>query len=63
MADWVRHDEMHQAFNFPYLNAGFSAPSLRAVVDDSLQRLRRRWRPQHLGALQPRRGPPRYPLR
>nr|WP_231391961.1 glycoside hydrolase family 13 protein [Arthrobacter sp. 35W] len=41
LADWVRPDEMHQAFNFPYLNAEFSAPSLRAVVDASLGSLGR----------------------
>ena len=34
---WVRHDELHQAFNFPYLMAPWSAPTLRAVIDDSLR--------------------------
>ncbi|MGA7203037.1 MAG: glycoside hydrolase family 13 protein [Specibacter sp.] len=37
MANWVRHDQMHHAFNFPYLNTTFSAPALRAVVDSSLR--------------------------
>lgn len=37
MANWVRPDQMHQAFNFPYLHTGFAAPALRAVVDESLQ--------------------------
>lgn len=37
MANWVRPDQMHQAFNFPYLTAPFSAPALRAVVDSSLR--------------------------
>ena len=37
MADWVRPDQMHQAFNFPYLATGFSAPALRTVVEDSLR--------------------------
>lgn len=37
MADWVRPDQMHQAFNFPYLGTGFSAPALRTVVEDSLR--------------------------
>ncbi|MHA7306553.1 glycoside hydrolase family 13 protein [Arthrobacter sp. TMN-49] len=37
MADWVRADQMHQAFNFPYLNTGFSAPDLRRVVETSLR--------------------------
>ncbi|MGO2542921.1 glycoside hydrolase family 13 protein [Specibacter sp. AOP5-B1-6] len=36
MADWVRPDQMHQAFNFPYLTTGFSAPALRHVVETSL---------------------------
>ncbi|WP_417221343.1 glycoside hydrolase family 13 protein [Arthrobacter sp.] len=36
VADWVRPDEMHQAFNFPYLNTGWDAPALRAVIDRSL---------------------------
>ena len=34
---WVRQDELHQAFNFPYLMAPWSAPTLRAVIDDSLR--------------------------
>ena len=37
MANWVRPDQMHQAFNFPYLTSPFSAPALRAVVDSSLR--------------------------
>ena len=37
MANWVRPDQMHQAFNFPYLTAPFSAPALREVVDSSLR--------------------------
>lgn len=36
VADWVRPDEMQQAFNFPYLNTGWNATALRAVVDRSL---------------------------
>ncbi|PCC26450.1 alpha-amylase [Glutamicibacter sp. BW78] len=36
VADWVRSDEMQQAFNFPYLNTGWDARALRAVVDRSL---------------------------
>ena len=34
---WVRPDEMHQAFNFPYLMTGWDAAALREVVDDSLR--------------------------
>ncbi|MFV0634879.1 alpha-amylase family glycosyl hydrolase, partial [Demequina sp.] len=36
MADWVRPDEMHQAFNFAYLSTDWHAESLRAVIDESL---------------------------
>lgn len=37
MADWVRSDEMHQAFNFPFLHTGWDAAALRAIVTRSLQ--------------------------
>jgi len=36
LADWVRPDEMHQAFNFAYLETGWSAAEVRRVVDSSL---------------------------
>jgi len=36
LARWVRPDEMQQAFNFTYLSAGWSAPELRAVIDNSI---------------------------
>jgi alpha-glucosidase len=36
MARYIRADEMHQAFNFPYMLAGWSAPALRARIDESL---------------------------
>jgi alpha-glucosidase len=36
VARYVRPDEMHQAFNFPYLDTPWSAERLRAVVDRSL---------------------------
>jgi alpha-glucosidase len=36
LARWVRPDEMHQAFNFAYLETPWSAPELRRVIDDSL---------------------------
>ncbi|WP_431779364.1 glycoside hydrolase family 13 protein [Microbacterium aurantiacum] len=35
-AEWVRPDEMHQAFNFAYLETGWDAAALRAVVDRSI---------------------------
>ena len=36
LADWVRPDEMHQAFNFGYLETPWAAAPLRAIVDESL---------------------------
>ncbi|WP_285241462.1 glycoside hydrolase family 13 protein [Pseudarthrobacter sp. MEB009] len=36
LADWVRPDEMQQAFNFPYLHAGLDIHRLRGVITDSL---------------------------
>ena len=36
MARYVRPDEMQQSFNFPYMMAGWSAPRLRAVIEESL---------------------------
>ena len=36
MAKWVRHDEMHQAFNFAFLSAPWEADALVEVIDDSL---------------------------
>ncbi len=36
MAKWVRPDEMHQAFNFPYLETPWAAEPLRAVIDASI---------------------------
>jgi alpha-glucosidase len=34
---WVRPDEMHQAFNFAYLETEWDAAPLRAVIDESLR--------------------------
>ncbi|MCR2825071.1 glycoside hydrolase family 13 protein [Microbacterium sp. zg.Y909] len=36
-AKWVRPDEMHQAFNFAYLETPWNAAELRAVIDESLR--------------------------
>jgi len=36
VAKWVRPDEMHQAFNFGYLETPWKAPALRRVIDDSI---------------------------
>jgi len=36
LAAYVRPDELHQAFNFPYLLAGWDADRLRVVIDETL---------------------------
>jgi len=36
VARWVRADEMHQAFNFAYLETPWKADDLRSVIDRSL---------------------------
>jgi alpha-glucosidase len=36
-AQWVRPGEMHQAFNFAYLETDWDASALRAVIDESLR--------------------------
>ncbi len=36
-AKWVRPDEMHQAFNFAYLETPWDATALREVIDESLR--------------------------
>ena len=35
-AEWVRPDEMHQTFNFPYLMTPWDAEKLRSVIRESL---------------------------
>lgn len=37
MADWVRPDEMHQSFNFPFLHTGWDAAALKAIITRSLK--------------------------
>ena len=37
LARWVRPDEMHQAFNFEYLETDWDARRLRRVITDSLK--------------------------
>lgn len=37
MAHWVRPDEMHQAFNFGYLHAGWDPGRIRYVIDSSFE--------------------------
>src|SRR4029077_10214932 len=36
LARYVRRDELHGAFNFPFLRAGWDAGRLRTVIDDTL---------------------------
>lgn len=36
LAMWVRPDEMHQAFNFRYLETPWNAARLRAAIDESI---------------------------
>ncbi|EST38088.1 hypothetical protein N566_09470 [Streptomycetaceae bacterium MP113-05] len=37
---YLRADELHQAFNFHYLDAGWDATALRRVIDESLDSMR-----------------------
>ncbi|MEU9028265.1 glycoside hydrolase family 13 protein [Streptomyces sp. NPDC048383] len=37
---YLRPDELHQAFNFHYLNTGWDAEALRGAIDDSLDSMR-----------------------
>jgi alpha-glucosidase len=37
LADWVRPDEMQQAFNFRFLEAPWSAPAIRDAIRDSIE--------------------------
>jgi alpha-glucosidase len=36
LARWVRPDEMHQAFNFSYLETPWDGAALRTIIDDSI---------------------------
>jgi alpha-glucosidase len=36
LANWVRPDEMQQAFNFSYLETDWSGAELRAIIDESM---------------------------
>ena len=36
IANWVRPDEMHQAFNFGYLSTAWDPAELRGIIDESL---------------------------
>ncbi|MBB3038517.1 glycoside hydrolase family 13 protein [Hoyosella altamirensis] len=37
LSDWVRPDEMHQTFNFAFLNCPWDATRFRTVIEDSLR--------------------------
>ncbi|MEU5795112.1 glycoside hydrolase family 13 protein [Streptomyces sp. NPDC047813] len=39
-ANYVRPDELHQAFNFQYLSTAWDAAELRAVIDSTLEAMR-----------------------
>ena len=59
LALYVRPDELHQSFNFAWLQAPWSATAFRKVIDDTLAAVPVR----HLGAVQPRRRTAPHPLR
>ena len=60
---YVRPDEMHQAFNFEYLEAPWTAAGPARGDHPLAGRQRGGRRAHHLGAVQPRRGPARVPAR
>ncbi|WP_139790498.1 glycoside hydrolase family 13 protein [Rhizobium rhizosphaerae] len=37
LSDWVRPDEMHQAFNFEFLTSAWSPVALKQVIDESIE--------------------------
>jgi alpha-glucosidase len=37
LAAYLRPDELHAAFNFPFMSTPWSAPDLRAVIDETLE--------------------------
>ena len=39
LSNYLRPDEMHSAFNFPYMKGSWDASALRGVIDDSLESL------------------------
>ncbi|MEU7907715.1 glycoside hydrolase family 13 protein [Actinoplanes sp. NPDC049118] len=41
VANYVRPDELHQAFNFSYLGTAWDAADQRKVIDDSLEAMRK----------------------
>ena len=63
MATFVRPDELDQAFNFAWLLAEWSAETFAEVITDTLAAVDAGRRLADVGAQQPRRRPPRHPLR
>ncbi len=63
LARYVRPDEMHQAFNFEYLLAAVDRTGPVRGDHPLAGGDRRGGRADHLGAVQPRRGPARHPAR
>ena len=63
LARYVRPDELHTAFNFDFLLAPWDADRPAGAIDDEHRRPRRGRRAADLGAVEPRRGAPRDPLR
>lgn len=39
LSRYLRPDEMHSAFNFPYMKTAWEAPALRAAIDDTFRTL------------------------
>ena len=60
---FVRPDELQQAFNFAWLLAGWDAADIADCHPRHLRRARPRRRQPDVGAVQPRRGPPRDAVR
>ena len=55
-------DELHTAFNFKFVRAPGTPPSCAATIDECLAATATGRRSRDLGAVQPRRHPPRHPL-
>ena len=63
LSNYLRPDEMHSAFNFPYMKSAWDAGALRAVIDATLARSAPCRCAGHLGDHEPRRGPAGHPVR
>ena len=63
LADHLRPGELHTAFNFDFLKCALEADRLKEVIRSPDHRSGEGRCPRHLCPLQPRREPPRHPLR